>query len=98
MRKLITAVIITVSLVSCKKEEVKLSYVIKWYTDMEYKGLDVEVVKDVATQEDFDRLGKPDKEVITLNQQDGQEYSSYEWTEGSKHIISDGVQIVSVEE
>ena len=98
MRKLLVAIIITASLVSCKKEEVKLSETIKMYTDLTYKGIEVEVLSDTVTQEDYDRLGKPSKEIVIILQDRGSEITIYEWTHGSKHVISDGEQVVSVEE
>ena len=97
MKKLITVIVIGTLLVSCnEKKEVKLSSTIKLYTDFEYGAINPEVVKEHATQQEFDMLGTPTKSITIYIQDEGQDVVVSEWTRNGQHLVSDGDQVVRI--
>ena len=97
MKKLITVIVIGTLLVSCnEKKEVKLSSTIKLYTDFEYGKIKPEVVKERATQQEFNTLGTPTKSITIYIQDEGQDVVVSEWTRNGQHLVSDGDQVVRI--
>ena len=97
MKKLITAIVIGITLVSCnEKKEVKLSSTIKLYTDFQYEGVKPSVVKEHATQQEFNTLGTPTKSITIYIQDEGQDVVVSEWTRNGQHLVSDGDQVVRI--
>lgn len=97
MKKLITAIVIGITLVSCnEKKKVKLSSTIKLYTDFQYEGVKPSVVKEHATQQEFDMLGVPTKTITIYIENEGQDVVVSEWTRNGQNLISDGDQVVRI--
>lgn len=96
MRKLIAIIVVSISLVSCTPKNIKLSDTIKLYTDFQYPNKQISITKEFGTQEEFDILGEPTKNVVIFIQDENKEVTINEWTQGDRHVISDGEQIVVI--